>query len=79
MWEDWDCRRNNFSLIFLPRATPKSSLDPALFTEKMILFHDLKWLKPLRIYFLFLLLGMSIILREQGIGNRIGIKIGVPH
>ncbi|NET20233.1 MULTISPECIES: hypothetical protein [Okeania] len=49
MWEDWDCRRNNFSLIFLPRPAPTSSLYAALFTEKLILFHDLKWLKPLSV------------------------------
>ncbi|NEQ41500.1 MAG: hypothetical protein F6K40_37025 [Okeania sp. SIO3I5] len=49
VWEDWDCRRNNFSLIFLPRSAPKSSLYPALFSEKLRLFHDLKWLKPLSV------------------------------
>ncbi|NEQ36647.1 MAG: hypothetical protein F6K40_10305 [Okeania sp. SIO3I5] len=46
VWEDWDCRRNNFSLIFLPRSAPKSSLYAALLSKKLILFDDLKWLKP---------------------------------
>ncbi|NEQ37693.1 MAG: hypothetical protein F6K40_16035 [Okeania sp. SIO3I5] len=55
VWEVWENRenreskRNNFSLIFLPRPAPKSSLYAALLTEKLILFHDLKWLKPLYI------------------------------
>ncbi|NEQ34854.1 MAG: hypothetical protein F6K40_00415 [Okeania sp. SIO3I5] len=44
-----ESRRNNFSLIFLPRPAPKSSLYAALFTEKLILFHDLKCLKPLSV------------------------------
>ncbi|NEQ39579.1 MAG: hypothetical protein F6K40_26315 [Okeania sp. SIO3I5] len=35
-------RRNNFSLIFLPRVIPKSSLYAALLTEKLLLFHDLQ-------------------------------------
>ncbi|NEQ40175.1 MAG: hypothetical protein F6K40_29610 [Okeania sp. SIO3I5] len=40
--EVWESRRNNFSLIFLPRVIPKSSLYAALFTDKLILFHDLQ-------------------------------------
>ncbi|NEQ41708.1 MAG: hypothetical protein F6K40_38195 [Okeania sp. SIO3I5] len=49
VWEDWDCRINNFSLIFLRRVIPKFLLYAALLTEKLIFFHDLKWLKPLSV------------------------------
>ncbi|NEQ35686.1 MAG: hypothetical protein F6K40_05015 [Okeania sp. SIO3I5] len=42
VWENRESRRNNFSLIFLPRSAPKSSLYAALFAEKLILFRDLK-------------------------------------
>ncbi|NEQ38814.1 MAG: hypothetical protein F6K40_22095 [Okeania sp. SIO3I5] len=59
VWEDRKSRRNNFFLIFLPRPAPKPSFYAALFTEKLILFHDLKWLKPLYVN--------ALIFNQQGI------------